>query len=338
MSKKILIPLVVVILILTGWIAFNLISRRLVKSPTPLPEVSPVEEAAKLKPEPTAAVYGLNSGEIYLTTNSQVTFNYPRNWGEFIKPTTNEMGDITAPQNLAESFLAGGCASLCGQNSIQKTFTQYPFSDPEDSTITGITLGTYPEKLVGDPADEGPDLWDKAAKEGVLEAMKKIYNQRSLNEIDITSKHLANLPDKEGKKDSYFYGIVSSVNATTDPIAPQYIENEEGTFRGLAFFKNEGQDITFTPAYYVALINPSLRSLLVLEFRLNNIPEIASFIQRMNQYSNSDQYTEAGMEKIVAEGYTYLENRSQYQSAELGKVIAQIENLVRSLRLRMTTK
>jgi hypothetical protein len=219
---------------------------------------------------------------------------------EIVKEIINEIPD-SGLRLTRYKTISGASASLI----------QYP----EDFRDAGLLNGAWWEDYE----------YLKENKQKAIEPLLGIYNQRTINGIFKES-----IKRNEDALIGWWWGNMASFQHR---ILPEYIENRNGNFRGVAYFANEYQDAYFGPSYRVILINPAERLVISFKFALRDLPEIKSV--RDEQIQNYCKSFMDGCLTIALRevGYNFLRNPENYKNSELGNLLGIIHQIIRSVKL-----
>jgi hypothetical protein len=117
-----------------------------------------------------------------------------------------------------------------------------------------------------------------------------------------------------------------------------YLESADGRFRGVGYFESASQEPAFNPFYIVALIDPERRLLLVGQFPVHGIPELAPFLQdpfagldaNMPDYAERNSSARATYEAMVSDGLAYIGDPAAYADTDLGAFVRSVHGMVAS--------
>ncbi|MBI4948089.1 hypothetical protein HY844_00830 [Candidatus Berkelbacteria bacterium] len=169
-----------------------------------------------------------------------------------IKPiTTTTFPDLIAPDFIQST------------NSLSIDFNSY-------KSIEGAVTYISYSKQFSDLVNENENILtlSKVEKTNLINSLLSNTNLK-----DFESRQLidGNYPKQTG-------GWWTTIGAATDRIKVELVQSNTGTFRGVRYFEQVGQDLGFTPSYKAVLINPEQNRIVVVTVDLTNLIEIKKYI------------------------------------------------------------
>ncbi len=254
---------------------------------------------------------------------SAVQGSFPHAFGHAVPVSTDEFGTILDTEYKDRFLNIQPIDSHSIQHSSSVVLSQYPLSKNEDK-VPSISLMTYPEIFTNDE-ENAYQAMTAVQKQAMIDPLLQIYNQRSIRDMNLAQLDLS----MQGSP-HYRGAWWGNAGFHSDRMNVHYVENKDGTLRGIAFFANEGQDFGFSPVYKVVLLHPEKKIVLTAYLPLPDFQELDQFSLDL---SRRDITTKEIID-VMSKGYDYLNNPEQYHSTPLGKFIASIDAFIISLHIQ----
>ena len=297
------------------------------------------EKAAEegLKPSQEWSCMEMPSAEVEFGEHA-ISLLIPQYWGTLVTWNTGERGNLVEGAFRKQNVFGGWGSGELG--SATRNFSEYPYMStiaPKGSVAANVSMSFY---KIPFHDDYGRDygFMTKQKKEAAFKPLFQIYDQRSIEGLDLEQHYIA-LSDQERKKFGplgkklnfgYWWGNGYAVN---DKVAVRYYENSDSSLRGIGFFDFSTQETSYGGGYLhykVVLINIEKGMLVEFYLPLEELEELVQFYDKENEFgfkiglSNKD-----GLKRE----YAYLSDESNYKNTELGRFMRDMETMIISTKI-----
>lgn len=213
------------------------------------------------------------------TTKPSTTLNYP---------------DLVAPDFIQTT------------NELSVDFNNYK------SLSGSVTYLSYAKNFSNELESENSYLTlNEAQKEEMLNYLLSTYNG-NINLKDFESRQLI-----DGASPKQYGGWWTTIGAATDRIKVEFISTTNGSYRGIRYFEQVGQDLGFAPLYKAVLINPAENRIAIITLDISQLITFKQFTSPTSDEPLSNQLS----------AYAVLENYKN--SALLNELVLYLDALVK---------
>jgi len=259
------------------------------------------------------------SGDQLSVNGLSVSLQVPSRWGSLTEAITDEDLKILRGNYAGQYLRAHKFDTNVEETRLTLTDYPYPFADSFSFGAPTISLVSYPTEYTDDQPDEYQAM-TAVEKQMIIDPLLKMYKDRAA-----LSDLIQNNPTEE-KTYKYRGAWWGNTGSFADKMGVKYLENADGSFRGVGFFVNEGQDLHFGPAYQIVLINTEKRLIFSAYLPLHEVKEIAD-------YQTEKAESEQGFTSRIKAGYEILNKPETQTTGDLGTIVHDAETLARSISL-----
>jgi hypothetical protein len=328
--------IVVAVLATSGVVGFLLTQRAqeavveptVQKTTTPIAQ-TPQTQVVEKKSLPVKNELLQDAVSIISSEYDKISFNLPLNWGNLVVPKLKN-GEFLPTIPLERGFEYVQTKDGTAEGQFQKIISNYTNGNKESFAV--VSLAKYQENFIDDSKIDPDVLQGMTAKEKreSFQPVLDIFQQRGLGAKSLNQKCFA-IRAVDGSNDydcqnlrGFWWGNGSAIS---DRVGIHYLENAEGTLRGIGYFEIEGQEIPDTiNAYKIILINPDKK---IMVYAYLPLEKIYSF--GLGDLSNEKNFKEAPLK--IKKAYDYLENPENYKDQKLGQFLKEVEAMISSVKI-----